>query len=170
MNTRTERIDRTISSIIGGLENLTVKLPAARAHLIAQIRITGEPASTPTDATTVTHTSELTPVEAAANNRAHLQAILDDWSATLDAIALQVTHLNRDCDRAIGTRTPGRQTPRCDGGINYRGYIIPIAEGGWSNPGCHDTPSEGKTCDNCEQRASMWARRNPKTRHADTAA
>jgi hypothetical protein len=91
VNTRTERIDRTISSIIGGLENLTVKLPAARAHLIAQIRITGEPASTPTDATTVTHTSELTPVEAAANNRAHLQAILDDWSATLDAIALQVT-------------------------------------------------------------------------------
>jgi hypothetical protein len=168
MSSRTERIDRTIDSVIGGLESLKALAPQARAHLLAEINLAGEPRAASTDPT-VTSSSDTTPVEAAAITRETLQARLQDIDDTLNAIAQQVTNLRWDCTRWIGTRTPGRQTARCDGGLNYRGYIIPIAEGGWSNPACQDTPSDGKTCDTCEHRAKVWARHNPKIRHEGAA-
>lgn len=162
---RNERIDRTIVSIIGGLENLSIKLPAARAHLLDQINQCGSIRAADYTASHITHTGDTTPVEAAMLQTDRLKAQLDDLNDNLNAVALIVHNLNRDCDRTIGTRQPGRQTPRCDGGVNYRGYIIPLAEGGWSNPACQNTPTEGKTCDSCEMEAGKWARRNPKNRH-----
>jgi hypothetical protein len=177
---RTERIDRTIDSIIGGLESLKALAPQARAHLLAEINLCGEPRAASTEPT-VTSSSDTSPTEAAALTAVTLRARLQDIDDTLNALAQQVTNLRQDCQQWIGTRTPGtgpwindrtpgRQTPRCDGGVNYRGYLTPLAEGGWSNPACQDTPSEGKTCDACEMRASVWARKNPKVRHEGQVA
>lgn len=151
----THRLHRTIDAIIGGLEKLNVNLPAARATLLADLAVTGEPRAATTDGTG-RGTSEHTPTEAAALNRDHLQRQLDNLTAELDACSRIVTNLNNDCTRIIGHRT---DTPRCDGGVGRDGYLIPRNQGGWSDPGCHNVPADGrKTCDACRQRADRWKR------------
>lgn len=156
---RRERVDRTIDSIIGTLENLKTKLPAARTELITQLRLAGELCAADPSRPNIIHTNDTTPTERAVLTRDRVQALLDDLDQTLNAMATIAHNLHRDCDRYIGTRIA---VPRCDGGVNYRGYLLTIAQGGWSNPTCTNIPTEGKTCDTCQNRAAMWARRNPK--------
>lgn len=151
----TVRIDRTIDSIIGQLEHLTVKLPAARTHLLAQLAVVGEPAAHPTDSPGRGGSSS-TKVEASVLARAWLQSQLDSLNAELNAIALIATNLRRDCDRIVGTRTAA---PRCDGGVGRDGYLVPASEGGWSNPGCWNVPGDSTTCDTCIAAAEAWQRR-----------
>jgi hypothetical protein len=150
------RIDRTIDSIIGGLENLTVKLPHARAILLVELAGIGEPAGTAYDGDGIRGGGENTPTEAGALTRVHVQARLDGLSQELNAMTLIVTNLLRECDRIIGTPTV---TYRCDGGVGRDGYTLPRGGGGWSEPDCFNVPSEGrKTCDQCRQRAYRWKR------------
>jgi hypothetical protein len=151
----THRIDRTIDSIIGQLEHLTSKLPAARTHLLAQLATAGEPAAHPTD-TPGRGGGQSTSVEAAILTRAHLRNQLDGLNDELNAIALIAVNLRRDCDRIIGTRTV---TPRCDGGVGRDGYLVPASDGGWSNPGCWNVPDGSTTCDTCIAAAEAWQRR-----------
>jgi hypothetical protein len=153
----TQRIDRTIDSIIGQLENLSTKLPNARAVILTELANLGAPGGTAYDGAKVTGgKAELTTVEAAASRRIDSQARLDGWSHDLNAISLIVTNLLRDCDRAIGKQT---ETYRCDGGVGRDGYAMPRDGGGWSEPACWNVPSEGRTtCDPCRARASRWKR------------
>jgi hypothetical protein len=135
------RIDRTIDSIIGGLENLTVKLPHARAILLVELAGIGEPAGTAYDGDGI---------------RGGGEARLDGLSQELNAMTLIVTNLLRECDRIIGAPTV---TYRCDGGVGRDGYTLPRGGGGWSEPDCFNVPSEGrKTCDPCRMRAFRWKR------------
>ena len=153
----TQRIDRTIDSIIGQLENLTTKLPNARAVLLAELANIGAPGGTAYDGVKVTGgKAEMTGVEAGASRRTYTQARLDGWSHDLNAISLIVTNLLRDCDRAIGKQP---EVYRCDSGIGRDGYSVPRDDGGWSDLNCHNVPTEGrKTCDACRMRADRWKR------------
>lgn len=154
--------DRVLDSIIGLCESLRVKLPAARAHLLAQLAICGEPAATG-DAPKVSHTAELTPVEAAAHQATHLRTELRALDDELNAAALTLRNLHRDCNRVLGTRQPA---PRCDGGVGRDGYLTPLDEGGWSHPDCWnipdldaDTGRQHTTCATCRAAAEAWRRR-----------
>lgn len=158
----THRIDRTIDSIIGQLEHLTTKLPAARTTLINQLAHVADITASRHDQQPST-TSNGSTVEAAVLAAAHIRTQLDNLSHELNAITLIATNLNRDCDRIIGTRTP---TDRCDSGIGRDGYNIPRQDGGWSDPTCWNVPPDNrKTCDACRQRADRWKRQ-----HEGTAA
>jgi hypothetical protein len=147
---------RALEQIIGQAESLTVKLPAARDHLLVELHhLDGMPGGS--DAPKVQASSELTAVERAVAGRANVQARLKDLDDNLHAASLILRHLRSDCDKILGTRF---EVPRCDGGVGYEGYMIPQADGGWSNPSCANVPSDGrKTCDQCRGRASTWKRR-----------
>jgi hypothetical protein len=151
------RIDRTIDSIIGQLENLPVKLPNARAVLLTELNNIGAPGAAAYDGVKVTGgKAELTGVEAAADRRVHLNARLQAYNDELNAISLIVTNLLRDCDRAIGKQP---EVYRCDSGVGRDGYKLARADGGWSELDCFNVPSEGRTtCDACRQRAGRWKR------------
>ena len=153
----THRTDRTIDTIVGLAEGLSTKLPAARDHLLREIRLldgfTGG-----SDAPKVKATSELTGVERAASQRIHHQQRMDALNDEINAVVLVLRNLHSECDRIVATRV---ETPRCDGGAGRSGHMIPRAEGGWSDPTCHNVPSlERKTCDACRQRFHRWAREN----------
>jgi hypothetical protein len=172
----THRTDRILTSIIGYTEGLTTKLPNARTHLRQLINsIDGFPVGADTDTPsgggltlTITHRDDptipedqvdrvpATAVELAAHRRSQLELDLGYIDATLNDVVKSLLKLHRECDRIIGTRI---ETPRCDGGTGREGHLLPRAEGGWSDPSCHNVPSEGrKTCDSCRQRFHRWAR------------
>lgn len=159
--TRQGSITRTIDAIIGGLERLTINLPAARATLLADLATTGEPRAATTDPGR--GKSEHTPTEAAALTRDHITRHLDNLTAELDACAKIVTNLNADCTRIIGHRT---DTPRCDGGVGRDGYLT------WGRPDCTNVPGDGRRiCDACRQREYRWRKSvGREARAADSAA
>lgn len=154
-------IDRRINAAIGRLERLAVKLPAAVDALLDRRRkIDGWNGAGQVH---VQQTAELTPTEASVDQRLHIDRLIANLYEEIDAIALTARNVEADCDRYLDAGRPivDEPKPRCDGGAGYEGYLIPTGEGGWSNPECHNIPSEGrKTCDQCRGRASTWKRRN----------
>jgi hypothetical protein len=155
------RIDRTIDSIIGQLENLTVKLPNARAVLLTELAHAGTPSGTAYDGDGIRSGSESTSVEVGALRRTQLQGRLDGLSHELNAMSLIVTTLLRECDRIIGKQV---EVYRCDGGVGRDGYDQSRADGGWSEPDCFNVPSDKRTtCDACRQRADRWKRQKAET-------
>jgi hypothetical protein len=149
----THRTDRTITSIIGLAEGLTSKLPAARDILRQRINaIDGFPVGT--DTPKITATAELTTVEQAANQRIWLETNLRSLTYELNAAALIIANLHRECDQILGHQP----RPRCTGGQGRQGAIE------WGQPDCWNIPTRAGTpavlCDRCFQAERKWRSRN----------
>jgi hypothetical protein len=143
------RTDRTIDTIIGLAEGLTTKLPAARDHLLREIRLldgfTGG-----SDAPKVKATSELTGVERAASQRIHHQQRMDALNDEINAVVQILSNLHKDCDRINATRI---EVPRCSS-TGREGAIE------WADATCWDAPARGSLCAKCYQRERRWRQRN----------
>lgn len=128
------------------LNRLARLFPAVRAHLNRELTILdGQPAGT--DTPKVTHTAELTPVEAVASQRIHLGNLIDDYSDRLNTTLTVLRQLDKDMTRTLGTRTPA---PRCTGGTGRDGNIE------WGRPDCWDIPARGPLCIPCYHRERRW--------------
>lgn len=94
----------------------------------------------------VTHTSELTSVEAAVHQRMKLTTDPDDIDDRLDATVSVLRAILRDVRQALAEPVI---VPRCsstgrDGAIE------------WGDPLCWNMPSRGALCDRCSKREWRW--------------
>ena len=154
-------IDRRINAAIGRLERLAVKIPAAIDALLDQRRkidgwgTTGE--------VHVQHTAELTPTEAAVNQRQHIDRQIANLYDELDAIRCIARNIEHDCDRYLATNTPEldqQPKPRCDGGIGRTGYLE------WGDPACTNIPEPyRKQCSRCRKAEDRWLVAHGERRH-----
>lgn len=144
-----QRVIRTIDAIIGRLEHLTVKFPAAIDALCDQRRkIDGWPAGAD-NPTKVKTKAELTPTEAAYAHREHIDLLMTNMHDELNAVAKIVANLAQDCDRYIGHQL--EPAPRCDGGSTRLGAIE------WGRPDCTNVPEAGRTmCSRCRKAEDRW--------------
>lgn len=139
--------DRTIDNIHHHLTALTRELPDARRALLEQrIHIDGYPPGN--NNPHIQATAELTPTEAAAHQRQHIDTMIRSLDEELHAIDLTARNLRNDCQHHINTPTPttGR---RCDA-TGRDGNLE------WADPTCTNHASRGPLCDRCSKREYRW--------------
>jgi hypothetical protein len=140
------RPDHRLLAAARMVENFAARLPVARLHIRQQINAidgwlgdNGDPH--------VTHTAELTTVEAAVETIRQLENTLADLEAHAKAIPTITHNAFIDCDNIIGHRTI--EVRRCtatgrDGAIE------------WADPTCRAVASRGPLCDRCSKREYRW--------------
>jgi len=153
-------LSRRIDAIIGRLERLTTKIPAAVDALLDQRRrIDGWP-----DGSSDVHvqaTAELTTVEAQVAQRQHIERQIVNLGEELDAVRLILLHVEKDCDRYLKSDTDlDPPKPRCDGGQGRTGHLE------WGNPLCTNIPEPyRKQCSACRKREDRWLVAHGERRH-----
>jgi hypothetical protein len=141
----TQRPDPRLLAAARLVENLAAKLPAARAHIRAEIRaVDGWGAGA--GEVNVKHTAELTPTEQHAHARLELANQLADLEAHAAAIAYIAANACNEADRIVGHHL---EAPRCtatgrDGAIE------------WADATCTAIASRGPLCDRCSRREYRW--------------
>lgn len=145
----TQRPDEAILRAARALERLAYQAPIARKA----IRIRAEAVSgwtTPAEAGLPRGTSELTLVEAQANQIMNLESDLESLELGLRTITATASRLESRCDQIIGRRI---EAPRCDTtGRDGRETWAPESEGP-----CTEHPEEGRRmCAKHRKRMNTW--------------
>ena len=149
---------RALDMIDGYTRNLRTLIPAAKAHLYAELHhLDGQPTvasgadTGPGGQRAILVDGERVPVtsvEAVAIARLHLVNTVTDYDDRLDTTVTVLRALLTDTRRAIATRIT-LTVPRCSA-IGREGAIE------WGRPDCWDAPVRGPLCFNCYQRERRW--------------
>jgi hypothetical protein len=144
--------------IDGYVRNLRTLIPAAKAHLDAELhQLDGLPTvasgadTGPGGQRSILVDGEripVTSVEAIAITRLELANTATDYDDRLDATVMVLRALLADTRRAIATRI-AIAVPRCTA-TGREGAIE------WGRPDCWDAPVRGPLCFNCYQRERRW--------------
>jgi hypothetical protein len=154
-------LTRRIDAIIGRLERLTTKLPAAVDALLDRRRKIDGWGNGGADNTRITYQAELTPTESPVAQREHCDVLMRNLYEELDAIRLIAGNLERDCDFYLRADLPDPgPKPRCDGGIGRTGYLE------WGDPTCTNIPEPyRKQCSRCRKAEDRWLVAHGERRH-----
>jgi hypothetical protein len=144
-----DRRDRD-ANIIGRLaDDIARRLPgyvdnAEAAYLAAD----GTPGTGGDNLNITQSQSETTAVEAAALRRAGIDSRVRNVRRRL------LDDIQRDARRHADDLEL-EPTPRCDA-TGRDGWMIPRADGGWSDLNCDNVPARGKLCVGCYHRERRW--------------
>jgi hypothetical protein len=100
-----------------------------------------------TDTPKVSHTAELTPVEAMASQLETMRSSLEQIETSLNLVILNVSEVARTCRKVLGTRTPSPE--RCDG-RGLEGYEE------WGDAACTRTADKAGLSQDCYMRMWRW--------------
>jgi hypothetical protein len=149
---------RALDMIIGYAGNLRTLIPAAKAHLDAELhQLDGMPTvasgadTGPGGQRTILVDGErvaVTSVEAIAIARLELANTAIDFDDRLHATMMVMRALLADTRRAISTRI-ALTVPRCSA-VGREGAFE------WARPDCWDAPVRGPLCFTCYQRERRW--------------
>jgi hypothetical protein len=154
-----DSVAMALDMIDGYTRNLRTLIPAAKAHIYAELhQLDGMP-TIATGAGNLTLTGQrsmivdgervpVTSVEAVAITRLELANALDDFDDRLDATVLVLRSLLNDTRRTIATRI-AYVVARCSSS-GREGAIE------WARPDCWDAPIRGPLCAACYHRERRW--------------
>ncbi len=146
--TRTDVALEAAGKLLG---NLADKLPAAIATLRRELDVVdGYPAATIGDGMSRS-TADLTSVERAADARWKMSGDLDDLRDMATTIVELINTMNTMADRALGTRAPAANVPRCRDAQTGRDGVFE-----WGDTTCEELPVKVGVCSACYQRERRW--------------
>jgi hypothetical protein len=137
---------RDLDAVGHMLDLIRKDLPAVYRHFAEQrAQVDGHAAGT--DTPKVSHTAELTPVEAMASQLETMRGGLEQIETSLTQVIINVGEVARTCRKVLGTRTAG--PPRCDG-RGLEGYET------WGDPACTRSADKRGLSHDCYMRMYRW--------------
>jgi hypothetical protein len=98
----------------------------------------------------------LTSVERAAEEALRIQRWYADITQSQKLVAVTLADALRNCEKLLGMRI---SPAKCDA-TGREGYLVPRAEGGWSDLACEEAAEKSGLCVACYFREYRWRKAN----------